>query len=121
MRPAPPDISAVVPFFDEEASAFAVVVETAEALAALGGTWEAILVNDGSSDRTGSELERAARERPQCRIITLPRKAVPVLVGQAVRKPQLGKKAKSSSRDKASSMALIISQASLKLRPERIT
>jgi glycosyltransferase involved in cell wall biosynthesis len=66
-----PEISLVVPFFDEEESAGALVAEIGEAMTALGKPWEAILVNDGSGDRTGSELERAREAWPQCRIITL--------------------------------------------------
>lgn len=68
-----PVLSAVVPFFNEEAVAFAVAEELCLQLEALGRPWEAILVDDGSRDRTGAELERAAARWPACRVLRLPR------------------------------------------------
>jgi glycosyltransferase involved in cell wall biosynthesis len=68
-----PEFSVVVPFHNEEAVAFAVVRELGEALNGLGRAWEAILVNDGSSDSTLHQLRRGADLFPQCRILSLPR------------------------------------------------
>jgi len=68
-----PEISLVVPFFDEEETAYDVVTEIGAEMNALGFAWEAILVDDGSADRTGIELERARAAWPQCRILTLSR------------------------------------------------
>jgi dolichol-phosphate mannosyltransferase len=68
-----PEISLVVPFFDEGDMAFDVVAEIAAEMNALGRSWEAILVDDGSTDRTGAELERAHAAWPQCRLLKLPR------------------------------------------------
>lgn len=65
--------SVVVPFHNEGAVAFAVVDELCRSLEALNLRWEAILVDDGSSDQTGSELHRAAARWPACRIVTLAR------------------------------------------------
>lgn len=72
--PAPTvSLSVIVPFFNEEAVAYGVADELAGQMAALGLCWEAILVNDGSADRTGAELERARTRWPQCRVLHLPR------------------------------------------------
>jgi glycosyltransferase involved in cell wall biosynthesis len=67
-----PELSLVVPFFNEESVAFVVVAEIAGAFSDLGRTWEAILVDDGSTDRTGAELARAQAQWPQCRLVTFP-------------------------------------------------
>jgi dolichol-phosphate mannosyltransferase len=65
-------LSVVIPFFNEEAVAYEVVDELGRQLAAGGSPWEAILVDDGSTDRTGAELERARARWPQCRRLRLP-------------------------------------------------
>jgi len=71
--PDPPlQLSVVVPFFNEEEAVPVVVDELGRALTDLGETWEAILVDDGSSDRTGDRLEAARQRWPQIRIIRLP-------------------------------------------------
>jgi glycosyltransferase involved in cell wall biosynthesis len=64
-------LSVVVPFFNEEAVAYGMVDELAAELTALGRSWEAILVDDGSRDRTGAELERARAKWPSCQILRL--------------------------------------------------
>jgi dolichol-phosphate mannosyltransferase len=64
-------VSVVVPFFNEEAVAFGMVDELGTELTALARPWEAILVDDGSTDRTGAELERARAKWPSCRILRL--------------------------------------------------
>ncbi len=80
-----PRISIVVPFFDEAEVAVRVVDEIGAAATALeaasgfswglpeGVGWEAILVNDGSRDQTGRELQRAAARWPQCQVLDLPK------------------------------------------------
>lgn len=67
--------SVVVPFFNEAAVAFEVVDELCVELARGALAWEAILVDDGSSDGTRDELERAQAKWPQCRIVPLSRNA----------------------------------------------
>ncbi len=67
-----PEISLVVPFFNEEEAAYGVVDEIGGALEEFGGAWEAILVDDGSTDRTAGELERGRRAWTRCRILRLP-------------------------------------------------
>jgi len=69
----PPDLSVVVPFYDEEAAAFAVVDELCRSMAARGGAWEVILVEDGSRDGTALELERVRAAWPQCRVLRMGR------------------------------------------------
>jgi dolichol-phosphate mannosyltransferase len=68
-----PSFSVVIPFFNEADDAYAVVDELGGELKLLGLDWEALLVNDGSTDRTAEELERAQARWPQCRVFTLPR------------------------------------------------
>ncbi len=72
---SPLSLSVVVPFFNEAESAYAVVDELGRELNQLGIVWEALLVNDGSTDRTGEELERARIQWPQCRIFALEKNA----------------------------------------------
>jgi dolichol-phosphate mannosyltransferase len=65
-------LSVVVPFFNEEAVAFGMVDELGAELTADGRAWEAILVDDGSTDRTGAELARAQAKWPACRLLCFP-------------------------------------------------
>ena len=67
-------LSVVIPFFNEAGSAFAVVDELGRELSALGLAWEALLVDDGSSDATAAELARARDRWPQCRIFSREKK-----------------------------------------------
>lgn len=87
-------VSIVVPFFNEEEVAFRIVDELCEELSRLPGRTEAILVNDGSVDRTASALEAAARKWPCCRVLHLPKNAgqgAALLHGlKAARAPILG-------------------------------
>jgi dolichol-phosphate mannosyltransferase len=69
----PVSFSVVIPFFNEAASAYGVVDELGRDLTALGSSWEALLVDDGSTDRTAAELERARARWPQCRVFRLGR------------------------------------------------
>lgn len=64
-----PEISVVVPFYQEAEVANSVVQELCEYLAGRWNTWETILVNDGSTDATEAELERAKAKWPSCRVI----------------------------------------------------
>jgi dolichol-phosphate mannosyltransferase len=65
-------LSVVIPFFNEAQSAYAVIDELGRELDLLGIPWEALLVDDGSTDGTAAELERARGSWPRCRILSLP-------------------------------------------------
>jgi dolichol-phosphate mannosyltransferase len=70
--PSAPALAVVVPFFNEEAAAGTVIDELCRELAALGQEWEAVLVNDGSTDGTAAALAQASTSWPRCRVVHLP-------------------------------------------------
>jgi dolichol-phosphate mannosyltransferase len=73
-EPATPDLSIVVPIFNEEENMPGVLVELREALQAGGvGPWEAIVVDDGSRDRSAEIVQHLAREDPRFRLVRFDR------------------------------------------------
>lgn len=66
MSPPAPEYSLVTPVYNEGAHVFASLRAMARVLRMLG-PFELIVVNDGSSDQTRSEVERAAPELPEMR------------------------------------------------------
>jgi glycosyltransferase involved in cell wall biosynthesis len=62
-----PEISIVVPFFNEDENVTPLLTELRAVCDRLGRTYEGILVNDGSRDGTGSRLDEMARSWPQAR------------------------------------------------------
>lgn len=64
---APPDISVVVPVYDEEGAAPALAREIAAAFA--GRAFEVIFVDDASRDGTRAALKALAGEIPQLRVL----------------------------------------------------
>jgi glycosyltransferase involved in cell wall biosynthesis len=66
---AAPAYSVVIPFYNEEANARALLCELAVVLEDLGRPYEVILVEDGSTDGTRDVLAAIAASWPQCRII----------------------------------------------------
>src|SRR4051812_40900415 len=64
-----PQISVVIPLFNEEENVQALLDELFSALARLGRTHEVICVDDGSRDGTFSALSRLAAQRPELRVI----------------------------------------------------
>ena len=64
-----PNISCVIPAFNEEGSVESVVHETAAVLDGLPGCHEIIVVDDASTDRTPAILADLAREVPLLRIL----------------------------------------------------
>ena len=69
-----PDVSVVVPLYDEEESVAALVERTQSALDDVPFRWELVLVDDGSADRT-LDLAREAAEGagPHVRVLALQR------------------------------------------------
>lgn len=68
-----PDLSVVVPCFNEMRRLPASVAGVSRWLLERGRPFEVILVDDGSSDGTGALLRRLAGDYPQVRVKTLPR------------------------------------------------
>jgi glycosyltransferase involved in cell wall biosynthesis len=64
-----PQISVVIPLFDEEKNVRALLDELFAMLGKLDRTYEVICVDDGSRDRTFEELSRIAAERHELRVI----------------------------------------------------
>jgi glycosyltransferase involved in cell wall biosynthesis len=67
--PSEPLVSVVVPAHDEESTVAAFVERTAKAFADLGRAWELVYVDDGSTDGTAAEVERAAAREPRVRLV----------------------------------------------------
>jgi dolichol-phosphate mannosyltransferase len=61
-----PDVSIVIPFFNEEENVSPLLTELREVCATLGQV-EVLLVNDGSKDQTGREIDYWATEWPGVR------------------------------------------------------
>jgi undecaprenyl-phosphate 4-deoxy-4-formamido-L-arabinose transferase len=68
---SPPEISVVVPVFNEEASLHELRARVAEALA--NESYELVLVDDGSSDRSGAILRELAHAHPEVVAVALSR------------------------------------------------
>jgi glycosyltransferase involved in cell wall biosynthesis len=71
----PPQLSAVVPAFNEVESLPALLAELRAALEATSRTWELILVDDGSSDGTGELLEAEAARDPRLLVLRFEKNA----------------------------------------------
>jgi len=67
-----PRCSLVIPFYQEAGCVASVVPAACAVMARIDPGYEAILVNDGSTDSTGLELAQVADDDPHCRILTLP-------------------------------------------------
>lgn len=62
-----PEVSVVIPVYNEEAILHAAVVELRENLHDLGQSYEIVLAENGSRDRTRSVLEKLSARYPQVR------------------------------------------------------
>ncbi|HEY7513089.1 MAG TPA: glycosyltransferase family 2 protein, partial [Vicinamibacteria bacterium] len=65
----PPSVSVVFPMFNEEDYVQRAVIAARTALEELGADFEIVIVNDGSTDRTGERAEALAREDPRLRVV----------------------------------------------------
>lgn len=63
--------SLVIPFHNEAGNIAPLLERTWAVLESLGGDWEAVLVDDGSTDSTAQELRAATSGRNNCGILTL--------------------------------------------------
>jgi glycosyltransferase involved in cell wall biosynthesis len=64
------DISVVVPARNEEGTIAEVITRSFRSIADLGRVGEVLVVNDGSTDRTGEILAQLAKEYPRLRVFT---------------------------------------------------
>jgi dolichol-phosphate mannosyltransferase len=67
--PAPPEISIVIPVYNEEESLPLLDAEIRQAMRPLGRSYEVIYVDDGSIDGSAGVLRRLAGEDPAVRIV----------------------------------------------------
>jgi glycosyltransferase involved in cell wall biosynthesis len=68
-----PRLSVVVPFYNEEENAVPLAESLAATLNPLGFSWEAVFVDDGSTDGTREALRKAAALLPAARLVFLRR------------------------------------------------
>ena len=68
---ARPEVSIVIPVYNEEAGLHALFARLYPALDALGTTYEVILINDGSRDRSAAMLAEQFRVRPDTTRVVL--------------------------------------------------
>ncbi|MGI5819046.1 MAG: glycosyltransferase family 2 protein [Armatimonadota bacterium] len=68
-----PDVSVVIPIYNEEEAIPHLYEALRSALEKLDRTWEVILINDGSRDDSRARLDRVAREDPRFTAIHLRR------------------------------------------------
>jgi glycosyltransferase involved in cell wall biosynthesis len=69
--PAPPELSLVVPVFDERDNLEPLVAEIATALAAAAGGYEIVAVDDGSTDGSLDVLKALKRDHPELHVVAL--------------------------------------------------
>jgi dolichol-phosphate mannosyltransferase len=63
-----PDLSIVIPFFDEEDNIAPLLTETRAVCDSIGSNYEVLCIDDGSRDNTGHRLDETAREWAQVRV-----------------------------------------------------
>ena len=69
-----PQLSLVIPVFNEAGNLAPLLASAVDALAATGREFEIIIVNDGSTDGTPDEIAAACARWPQCRELRHPRR-----------------------------------------------
>ncbi len=70
---APPELSLLVPLYNEEENLEPLLDRIQEEMARLGRSYEVVLVDDGSGDGTVARLKRAVARRPHLRAVLLRR------------------------------------------------
>ncbi len=70
-----PDLSIVAPMFNEEANVASTVESLKAAMKDFPGTWEFVMVNDGSTDNTLEVARRVAADEPNVRVTGYPQNA----------------------------------------------
>jgi len=73
MNPERPELSVIIPFYNEAPNVAPLLAELREALEPLGLVVEILLINDGSSDGTAAALAEAAAVWPAIRVEHFPR------------------------------------------------
>ena len=68
-------LSVVAPAYNESANLPGLVAEVADTLKSSGGTWEMVVVDDGSTDDSVAVLKKLQQPYPQLRIIRLAKNA----------------------------------------------
>ena len=63
-------LSVLMPAYNEEAIIYENALEAARQICPLADDYELLVIDDGSSDRTQAEIERAAAENPKIRCIS---------------------------------------------------
>ena len=78
-----PALSVVVPAYNEEAGIAACVEQLRAALQALAASWEIVVADDGSRDRTADIVRDLAAADPRVRLLALPHrgKGATVFIG----------------------------------------
>lgn len=66
-----PDLSIVIPFYNEEANVEGVIVDVVQSLSQAKVDYEIVAVNNGSTDKTGALLEEIKKNHPQISICTV--------------------------------------------------
>lgn len=65
----PKEISIVIPAFNEEKNIVAAIDSVVSALSGIVDSYEILVINDGSKDRTGLLAEEKAKQNPQIRVL----------------------------------------------------
>ena len=70
---ARPDLTVVIPAYNEEQRLLPTLKIVTTYLLSRPGTWEVLVVDDGSRDRTREVAEAMSREEPRVRLLALPK------------------------------------------------
>ena len=73
--PERPDLTVIAPMFNEEANVASTVDRLKEAMKDFKGSWEFVMVNDGSTDGTLAKATEIAAREPNVRVVGYPKNA----------------------------------------------